>query len=318
MDHPPSHDSPSAIGPVQAGTQEGPTKMEEPDYINLKKDLMIKNKLGVVDIVYITTENHADSVLESITNGVIGLDTKFMKRVLYGNEEVIENLKTMGGPAKKNARQAIQYLESINPEFSIQWENTGLCLVQIARDDASDLKPKCPDSDRSTAIPSQMLHVLSSDAIVKVGVGIASDAQVFWEDTQIILINMVDAGLMARLVNVEKHQEEPYTNLSLNNAAAEVLGISVNKLYQKGVNWKREPHDTYKPYAALNTIISLHLYKNLAPVLQADGALQGKAVPEDCVNAKSEKRACLSATAAKMGWRVTYELPSMRDEVEEG
>lgn len=89
----------------------------------------------MVDVVYITTENHADSVLESITDGVIGLDTEFVKRVLYGNEEVIENLKTMGGPAKKNARQAIQYLESINPEFSIRWENTGLCLVQIARDD---------------------------------------------------------------------------------------------------------------------------------------------------------------------------------------
>ncbi|KAJ6454000.1 hypothetical protein DFH09DRAFT_1298162 [Mycena vulgaris] len=35
-------------------------------------------------------------------------------------------------------------------------------------------------------------------------------------------------------------------------------------------------------------------------------------------NTKSEKRACLSAMAAKTGWRVTYEVPSMRDEVEEG
>lgn len=144
-----------------------------------------------------------------------------------------------------------------------------------------------------------MLRILSSKAIIKVGVGIASDAQVFWEDTHINLINMVDAGLMARLVNVEKHQEEPYTNLSLNNAAAEVLGISVDKLYQKGVNWKREPHDAHKlcepnvviieckeltyslTDAALDAVISLRLYENLAPVLQADGASQGKAVPED-------------------------------------
>ncbi|KAJ6517093.1 hypothetical protein DFH09DRAFT_1287851 [Mycena vulgaris] len=138
-------------------------------------------------------------------------------------------------------------------------------------------------------------------------------------------------------------------HLSLNNAAAEVLGISVDKLYQKGVNWKREPHDAHKLYAALDAVISLRLYENLAPVLQADGASQGKAVPEDwytfnstmgetvrtrlsvrgeevpwstkdcsCANTKSEKRACLSATAGKTGWRVTYEVPSMQDEVEEG
>ncbi|KAJ6555576.1 hypothetical protein DFH09DRAFT_1084757 [Mycena vulgaris] len=167
-----------------------------------------------------------------------------------------------------------------------------------------------------------------------------------------------DPALILALVNVEKYQEEPYTNLSLNNAAAEVLGISVDKLYQKGVNWKREPHDAHKLYATLDAVISLHLYQNLAPVLQADGASQGKAVPGDwytfnstmgettrdannyravpqlrnnfrgteirdnrysnSANTKSEKRACLSATAAKTGWRVTYEVPSMRDEVEEG
>ena len=70
-----------------------------------------------------------------ITSGVVGFDTEFVQRRLYGDEVVIEGLVTVQPASRRTMRLAIQYLEANNPDFSIQWDHVGLCLVQIAQGD---------------------------------------------------------------------------------------------------------------------------------------------------------------------------------------
>jgi hypothetical protein len=92
-----------------------------------------QDDLGVGTIKYITTEDRANAELASITGGVIGFDTEYMQRRLYGEEAVIDSLHTVVPASRKTMRLAIQYLEANHPDFAIRWDCVGLCLVQIAQ-----------------------------------------------------------------------------------------------------------------------------------------------------------------------------------------
>ncbi|KAJ7024882.1 hypothetical protein C8F04DRAFT_1192050 [Mycena alexandri] len=78
---------------------------------------------------------------------------------------------------------------------------------------------------------------------------------------------MADVGLMTRLWHVEDHQVDAFTNMALDAAASEVLGVTMDKSYQKGVNWKNDPHEAHITYAALDAVVPLRLYEMLDPEL---------------------------------------------------
>jgi ribonuclease D len=79
--------------------------------------------------------------------------------------------------------------------------------------------------------------VLVSEEVIKAGVGLPNDISVLWNDTRIDLMNMVDAGLMAKLWMCRKYSESSYSNLSMLISAAEVLKLYVDK-EQRVSNWK--------------------------------------------------------------------------------
>jgi hypothetical protein len=71
-----------------------------------------------------------------------------------------------------------------------------------------------------------------------------SDACVIWEDLRINLKNAAELGLMARLWTLKNHEDEPFNQISLDTAAAEVLHVDVDKDFQK-INWKGELNDAH-------------------------------------------------------------------------
>ncbi|KAJ7017269.1 hypothetical protein C8F04DRAFT_1279756 [Mycena alexandri] len=129
------------------------------------------------------------------------------------------------------------------------------------------------------AYPSELRCILTFDTILKIGVGIVNDAQVIWEDLRTDANHLVDVGLMAKLWNIDKHQEEDFTPLNLGAAASEVLNITVDKVYQKDFDWKGDLNSAHRMYAALNAAVSLRLYEKLRPALESKEMELGKAIP---------------------------------------
>ncbi|KAJ7021219.1 ribonuclease H-like domain-containing protein [Mycena alexandri] len=244
---------------------EGPS-LTDGDIESLRLSTITMGLLNVATVIYLTTEVQANEELASITEGVVGFDTEFVKRVLYGDEEIIDGLPIMGASAKKTARLAIQVLESRLATFSIRWDNTGICLVQIARGD----KIWVLNMNRIRAFPTELRRIIESPNISLAGAGIISDGAVIWEDLRCNARSLVDVGLMARLAAVENHQEEPFSNLGLEVAMLEVMDIVIDKTFQKNVNWKAEPNKAHLLYAAIDTAASLRLYEDLAPEMKEE------------------------------------------------
>jgi len=94
----------------------------------------LKAQLAVTAIAYITSEDQANQELQTIQHGTVGLDTEFVKRILDGEERLIDEIPTMPPAFKKAARTALQYLQSLRENFEPDWEKAGLCLVQIAHE----------------------------------------------------------------------------------------------------------------------------------------------------------------------------------------
>ncbi|KAJ7746071.1 ribonuclease H-like domain-containing protein [Mycena metata] len=254
--------------------------MSRGDIAILEMTLIAMAQLDVNTVCYVTSKEHANNELRQIQEGVIGLDTEFVKRVATGEEKIIEQLTSMGSPFKKAAKTAIQYLEAARPDFEVDWEHAGLCLVQIAH----NRKVWVLNMTRMKAFPEELRRILTSQSIVKAGAGLPSDAVVLWEDARVDVKNMADVGLMTRLWRAESHQEDAFTFLALETAAKDVLGIDMDKTYQKGVDWKVDPHEAQitcrrqslssktelKSYldAALDAVVSLRLHEKLDPELQ--------------------------------------------------
>jgi ribonuclease D len=88
------------------------------------------------------------------------------------------------------------------------------------------------DVDVPLAFPVQLRRVLTSNEIVKVGVGLVNDISVVWNDLRIDLNNLVDVGLMARLLLAEKYAAGAYQNLSMDVAVREIMGCKLDKAEQ--------------------------------------------------------------------------------------
>jgi ribonuclease D len=77
---------------------------------------------------------------------------------------------------------------------------------------------------------------------MKVGVGLANDISVIWSDLRSEVKNMVDVGLMAKLLLAEKYCNTGYSNVGMQDCVADVLGYQLDKGPQKS-NWKAELSD---------------------------------------------------------------------------
>jgi hypothetical protein len=86
-------------------------------------------------VLYITTESQANLALRFILDGEIGFDTEFTERRPTREEHAI--LHSI--PAGTNKRLALlgwQIVElTQHRTFPVAWDNVGLRLIQIARDD---------------------------------------------------------------------------------------------------------------------------------------------------------------------------------------
>ncbi|KAJ7715121.1 ribonuclease H-like domain-containing protein [Mycena metata] len=255
---PPAHEPGLAPAMSREHSTE-PDSEEEDDGPALTDADVVQGHLNVATVTYITTEEQANDELANITEGVVGFDTEFVKRELYGDEAIIDAMSAMGASAKKTARTAIQYLESKAATFAIRWSHTGLCLVQIAQGD----KVWVLNMNRVRAFPSELRRIIESPSILLAGAGILSDGCVIWEDLRCDAKSLVDVGLMTRLWRVDKHKEEPFGNLALEVAMREALGIEIDKTFQKTVDWKREPNKAHILYAAIDAAASLRLYEEL-------------------------------------------------------
>ncbi|KAJ7035866.1 ribonuclease H-like domain-containing protein [Mycena alexandri] len=254
-----------AEGDTEDEEDEGP-ELTEADSESLATSMITMGHLNIATVTYITSEIQADDELASIVEGVVGFDTEFVKRILYGDKAIIDGMPVMGTSAKKTARLAIQFLESRLPSFSIQWDKVGLCLIQLAQGERAWVL----NMNRIKAFPSELRRIIETPEIAKVGAGILSDGGVIWEDLRSNARNLVDVGLMARLWGISNHQEEPYSNLALDTAMLEVLDIAIDKSFQKVVNWKTEPNKAHILYAAIDAAAALRLHEALAPELEAE------------------------------------------------
>ncbi|KAJ7768502.1 ribonuclease H-like domain-containing protein [Mycena metata] len=255
---------------------EGP-EMTEEDEAALTASMIVMGALNIITVIYVTTEAQANTELAAVVEGAVGFDTEFVKRTLYGDEKIIDDMPTMSPSAKKTARLAIQYLKSRSPLFGIDWTKTGLCLVQIAQGEVVWVL----NMNRIKSYPSQLRRILESDNIAKTGAGIASDGFVIWEDLRTNTKNLVDVGLMTRLWGVNKRKDEPYSNLALETAAAEILEITIDKTYQKNVDWKVEPNKAQIIYAAIDAAAALRLHKILTVELAQDEVDFAVKIPTD-------------------------------------
>ncbi|KAJ7758267.1 ribonuclease H-like domain-containing protein [Mycena metata] len=246
---------------------EGPEQTQA-DRESLAVSMTAMDRLNIATVTYITSEIQADEELAGIVEGVVGFDTEFVKRVLYGDEAIIDDMPVMGASAKKTARLAIQHLESRLPTFSIHWDKVGLCLVQLAQAERAWVL----NMTRIQAFPAELRRIIESPDITKVGAGIISDGVVIWEDLRSNARNLVDVGLITRLWGASRHPEEPYSNLALDKASLEVLDLAIDKTFQTTVNWKMEPNEAHILYAAIDAAVALRVHEALAPNMDEEEA----------------------------------------------
>ncbi|KAJ7258999.1 ribonuclease H-like domain-containing protein [Mycena rebaudengoi] len=250
---------------------------------------------------YLTTEDAANEAMATILDGVVGFDTEFMARRPSPEEAILEDLFGVSGN-KKAALLGWQMIElSRNPNYVIQWDLTGLCVVQIARGDVAWVM----DLTRMRAFPRELKRVLTSLDITKTGVGLVSDIPVIWNDTRTEINNLVDAGLMAKLLYCEKYSDSGYNNLSMTVSVAEVLGAYIPKDLRLS-DWSIDLTPEQIQYAGLDAIASLQLYNKLTLALDEKATSIGQDIPEDWYSFNSARgeptRVGLSCKGEELPW----------------
>ncbi|KAJ7705897.1 ribonuclease H-like domain-containing protein [Mycena metata] len=204
-----------------------------------------------------------------------------MARLPCYEERIIEDIFTTISGSKKAGIIAWQALQARTAAgFQIQWDNVGICLVQIARGD----KVWLINLNRIKAFPGELRRLLSSPDVVKAGVGVASDLQVFWNDLGCDVNNVVDCGLMAKLLYAEKYANTPFTNLSLQTVAEETLKVTVSKAMQLS-NWKGDDNGDLsaeqRKYAAIDAHACSEMYPLLVAALEDKADVLGQQIPSD-------------------------------------
>ncbi|KAJ7635499.1 ribonuclease H-like domain-containing protein [Mycena polygramma] len=225
---------------------------------------------------YVVTERQANDALKDIADGEVGLDTEFTARRPTPEEKYIVDAFPSGGASRRNAMIGWQIVESrIRRPFRVVWANIGLRLVQIARDDNVWVM----DMWKIKAFPRELKRILESPAIAKVGVGLISDIIVFWDDMRFEMVNLVDAGMMARLLLAEKHSKGSFNNLALKTCVEDILNFSISKELSES-NWGDvKLSDEQKEYAGLDAIASLRIHRAVVTPLKEMGVRIGSPIP---------------------------------------
>ncbi|KAJ6562864.1 hypothetical protein DFH09DRAFT_1082818 [Mycena vulgaris] len=225
------------------------------------------------DTHYLTSECAVNDSLRPIVDGVVGFDTEFVERRPTADETIINEVIDLVGGSRKSAVLAWQVLEARRSNnFPFAWDTMGLCIVQIAR-------------GRDVWI----IDVRRMKDIIKVGVGVVNDIPVIWNDLRIDVNNLVDAGMMARLLLAEKYANGAYQNLSMDIAAQEILGFSVDKKEQVS-DWTADLSDAQLRFvtdAGTDAIVALRLYEALQPQLRVRASQLGRDIPDAWYNFNS-------------------------------
>ncbi|KAJ7749108.1 ribonuclease H-like domain-containing protein [Mycena metata] len=227
-------------------------------------------------VLYITTEIRADEALRGIIDGAVGLDCEFTQRRPTMDEHYIRESFPTGSAARKAAMLGLQIVELKRyGRFPVAWDHVGLRLVQISRHNVVWVL----DLWKIRAYPAELRRILLSPNIKKIGVGLANDILALWDDLRTEAVNLVDAGMMAKLLLAEKYSNTAYGNLSLQTSVADVLGYIVNK--DAGVsNWSVDKlSDEQLEYAGLDAIAAETLYHAMVPALETKSAEIGSPIP---------------------------------------
>ncbi|KAJ7934483.1 ribonuclease H-like domain-containing protein [Mycena leptocephala] len=215
-------------------------------------------------VYYITTEFQANEALRPITTGPIGFDTEYTKRRPTLEEELISDAISAGA-TRKTAILGWQIVELETNQFSVAWNNIGLRTIQLAKGNEAWVL----DMWKIKAFPTELRRILTSPDIAKVGVGLtSSNIGVIWDDLRTEMKMLVDAGLMAKLYLVEKHEK-----------GEELLGYNI-KNEESASEWAADELSAeQKNYTAIDAAASLRLYEYLALALKRRNKEIDSAIP---------------------------------------
>ncbi|KAJ7108109.1 ribonuclease H-like domain-containing protein [Mycena epipterygia] len=187
-------------------------------------------------VLELTTHQEVDSELAHIIDGTVGFDIEFVNRKPTKEEAIIYTHFGKSSPYRKAALLGWQVVEKdSHPDFPVAWDHISICTIQIATTN----KAWIINLTKIRAYPYELRRLITSPNIKKVGVGLISDIQRIWADLRDDALNMIDAGMMAKLWLAEKYGDTGYSNLSLEISTAEVLGYRVNKDLQTS-DWKSD------------------------------------------------------------------------------
>ncbi|KAJ7615624.1 ribonuclease H-like domain-containing protein [Mycena polygramma] len=228
-------------------------------------------------VLYLTTEAQANEALSNVTEGDVGFDTEFTDRRPTREEHAIYKAFPAGGANRRYALLGWQIVElTRSRDFPIAWDNIGLRLVQLSHNDVAWVL----DMYKIRAFPSELRRILMASNIKKVGVGLIKDISIMWDDTRTEMRNLVDVGMMARLILAEKYPKPGYGNLALKTCVEEVLGVTVGKELTKS-DWRANKlSEDQIQYAALDAVASSRLYEVLKIQIVERSEELGKVIPE--------------------------------------
>ncbi|KAJ6522939.1 ribonuclease H-like domain-containing protein [Mycena vulgaris] len=247
-------------------------------------------------LVKVESEAHANAVLRDVVGGKVGFDTEFTERTPTREEKMIDQRLPKASALRKAAVLGWQIVElDSNDVFPVAWSNIGLRLIQIARDDTVWVL----DMWKIRAVPVELVRILTAIDIQKTGAGLTKDIMVIWDDVRVEMKNLVDVGMMAKLLLSEKYPKMAYGNLALKTCVEDILGFELSKELTTS-DWKaKELTDAQIEYAGLDAIACIRLYEVLIDALDRKGVEIGQDIPAAwyTFNSKSGE-----PTRTKLGW----------------
>ncbi|KAJ6520783.1 ribonuclease H-like domain-containing protein [Mycena vulgaris] len=243
----------------------------------------------------IESEAHANAVLRDVIGGKIGFDTEFTDRRPTPEEKRIEDCIPKGA-LRKAAILGWQIVElHATDVFPVAWNNVGVRLIQIARDNSVWVL----DMWKIRAVPTELVRILTATDIEKTGGGLTRDITLIWDDLRIEMRNLVDVGMMTKLLFSEKYPKMAYGNLALKTCVEEVLGYQLSKDLSAS-NWKAATlEDAQIEYAGLDAIVSVRLYEVLVDALARKSIEIGQDIPTAWYTFNSKLG---EPTRTKLGW----------------
>ncbi|KAJ7466347.1 ribonuclease H-like domain-containing protein [Mycena latifolia] len=178
------------------------------------------------EIVKVETEAHANEVLKDIRDGEVGFDTEFTDRRPTEEEKMIDDRIPRNTALRKTAILGWQIGElGTKKPFPIAWNNIGVRLIQIARGNLVWVM----DMWKIRALPVELKRILVSPDIKKTGGGVIRDLSIIWDDLRLEMRNLVDDGMMTKLLFAEKYHKMAYGNLALQTCVEDVFGFALPK-----------------------------------------------------------------------------------------